>query len=151
MTLHGIVRNWGSIIHVTKGGNCCNVGDRSPAIWTSPGKTTLHIVFGDSRNGNWHILETGPLPLGEPVGIRITAEGSSVTAIIGSQTYRLKQPTRRPTGKNYKIYMADPWYEPANADIDDFEYIVDGVPVAIKEGAWRRGKRRHYKKSVVVL
>ena len=133
--LRGTVGNWGSIIHVTNAENCCNFGERSPAIWTWPGKTTLHIVFGDSTDGNWRIQETSPLPIGRPVDIRITAEGPVITATVGSETYRLTQPTRRATGNNFKIYMADPWHEPANATIDDFEYIVDGVNVPIKDTA----------------
>ena len=28
--------------------------------------------------------------------------------------------------------MSDPWYEPANAAIDDIKYVVDGVTVPIK-------------------
>jgi hypothetical protein len=133
ITLRGTVGNWGSIIHVTNAGNCCGFGERAPAIWTFPGGTTLHIVFGDATDGNWRIDSTNPLPIGRPVNVSITAKGSSITATIGSETYRRTQPTRRPTGNNYNIYMADPWYEPANAAIDDFVYIVDGVNIPIKD------------------
>lgn len=134
ITMRSTVGNWGNILHVTNTGqNCCNFGDRAPAIWTWPGKTTLHFVFGDAGDGNWHILETAPLPIGRPVNVSITAKGPSVTATVGSEIYRLTQPTRRPTGNNYTVYMADPWHEPANAAIDDFQYVVDGVNVPIKD------------------
>ena len=133
ITLRGTVRNWGSIIHVTNAGNCCGFGERAPAIWTSPGRTTLHIRFGDATDGNWGIMETGPLPIGRAVNVSIVAKGSSVITTVGNETFRLTQPTRRPTGNNYKIYMADPWYDVANAAIDDFQYIVDGVNVSIKD------------------
>jgi len=131
ITMRGTVGDWGSIIHVTKGANCCNSGDRAPGIWTSPGGTTLHIVFGDETDGNWRIDSTNPLPIGQPVNVSITAQGSSVSATIGNKTYSRTQPTRRPTGNNYNIYMSDPWYEPANATIENIKYVVDGVNVPI--------------------
>ena len=132
LTLRGTVGNWGSIIHVTNGENCCNQGQRAPAIWTWPGGTGLHVSLGDDTDGNWRINETQSLPIGQAINFNLTANGRNITLVVNNETYRLTQPTRRSTGNNYKVYMADPFYEPANAAIDDFEYVVDGVPIQIK-------------------
>ena len=56
--------NWRNIIHVTNSNNdCCNVGDRVPAIWiwccNSP---TLLIVNSIASNGNDYV-QTANIPL----------------------------------------------------------------------------------------
>ena len=49
----GVVGDWGSIVHFTYSeGNCCNFGDRGPALYLWPGTTQLHVSIGDSTNGN---------------------------------------------------------------------------------------------------
>ena len=128
ITIRGIIGIWGNIIQVSRGRN----EDRAPAIFVTPGKSTLHIVFGDETDANWRIDETDPLPIGQPVNVSISANGSDVSATVGSKTYTLKQPKRRPTGNNFTIYMSDPWTSsPANAAIDNIKYVVDGVNVPI--------------------
>ena len=41
----GVVEDWGSIVHFTyTGDNCCNFGDRAPALFFWPGTTQLHVA-----------------------------------------------------------------------------------------------------------
>ena len=48
------IQDWGSILHFTNdGGNCCNIGQRIPAVWTKKGaKNTLYISTAIGANGN---------------------------------------------------------------------------------------------------
>jgi hypothetical protein len=133
ITPRGLVGNWGSIIHVTSpaNGNCCNPGDRAPGIWFWPGDTSLHIRLGDLTDGNWGVWQTSPLPMNQTTSVRIVANGSTVNVYAGVDSIKLTQPTRRPTGNDFKIYMCDPWYDVATAQIDNFSYVVDGVAVKI--------------------
>ena len=44
---------WSNIIHFTAtGSNCCEYGDRVPAVWFYPGALRLHIIDGQPSNGN---------------------------------------------------------------------------------------------------
>jgi hypothetical protein len=132
ITPRGLVGNWGSIIHVTgDGNNCCAFGQRAPGIWFLPNATSLHVRLGDSADGNWGIDATSPLPMNKTTHFRIVANGRTVTVTCGANTYNLTQPTRRPTGNNYTIFMSDPWHAVPNAEITNFKYIVDGVEVKI--------------------
>lgn len=131
ITPRGTTGNWGNIIHVSNGGNCCDFGGRAPGIWFLPGDTSLHIRLGDAADGNWGVDRTNPLPLNQTSSVSIVAEGRNVSIQCGSQSISLTQPTRRPTGNGFIIYMADPWYDAANAEITNFKYVVDGVDVTI--------------------
>ena len=47
------VLSWGSIFHFTAtGNNCCEYGDRIPALWFNPGSFKLHLIDGHSKHGN---------------------------------------------------------------------------------------------------
>jgi uncharacterized protein (DUF427 family) len=44
---------WSNIIHFTAtGNNCCEYGDRVPAVWFYPGSLQLHIIDGQPSDGN---------------------------------------------------------------------------------------------------
>ena len=47
------VRGWANILHVTATAeNCCEYGDRIPAIWFHPNSHRLHIRDGHKTQGN---------------------------------------------------------------------------------------------------
>ena len=54
---------YANIIHLSEGGNCCNVGQRIPAVFTYNNGKTLYVssAIGDDGNygisGNWYIPE----------------------------------------------------------------------------------------------
>ena len=127
ITPKGLVSDWGSLIHVTNGDNCCNFGQRSPAIWFTPGNTQLHIRIGDTTDGNWGLGNSYALPMNVATPVSIITAGKSVIITVGKTVYTLVQPTKRPTGNNFIVYMADPWYPAMNVLISDFTYVVDGV------------------------
>eukprot|EP00731_Ephydatia_muelleri_P003055 Em0001g3055a len=52
-----------SILHFNAGNkDCCDLGNRSPAIWFYPSSTKLLVKIGDSTNGDWG-FDTDALPL----------------------------------------------------------------------------------------
>ena len=123
IVIKDIEPNWGSLFHFTvTNGDCCNFGDRLPALWLYPGGTNLHCRLGDSTEGNWGIDSDGPLPMNTPVAVRLRAMGSDVSLEIdGRVVASAKQPTYRPSGLA-TIYAGDPWYPPARATISNFCY-----------------------------
>lgn len=133
ITPHGNVQNWGSIVHVTNdpaNGNCCAVGNRSPGIWFLPGTTTIHVRPGDASDGNWGLMNTDiPLPIGVKSSFLLVAKDKTITVTTGGRTYTLTQPTKRPTGKQFHIFMADPWYDAANATVENFIFDVEDAVV----------------------
>jgi hypothetical protein len=122
ITPHSTVRNWGSIIHFTKGGDCCGTGQRIPAVWFIPGGLGMHVRFGDlAAGGNFGFDNNGYCPLGQKSSFRLECIGKSVTLTINAQTWNVTQPTTRDSGK-VTVYSADGFYEPANATITNLAY-----------------------------
>ena len=110
----------GSILHFTKEGDCCNFGQRSPAIWFVPGTTRLTVRIGDSTDGNWRI-DTDALPLHVPSKVTLECNGTSVRLTVGEKVYTATQPTYRYAG-NLIVYAGDPWHLAANAVISNLDY-----------------------------
>ena len=123
--LKGAVSNWGNIIHVTQGENWGWNGERSPGIWFWPNETAMHIVYGKDNSG---ITKTDPIPLNKKVNFNLTVAGGQVTLVLNGKTYS-QAATARATGNGFKVYMADPWHQAANATILDLKYAVGGKPV----------------------
>jgi len=130
MIIKGISGDWSNILHVTTGDNCCAPGNRRPAIWLFPGETRLHVSLGDSKDGNWAI-NTDALPLNKKINFNVTASGKQVTVTVNGKQYIHTQPNERPTGKDFTIYMADPWHYNANIKLFNFKYIMGGTPVNV--------------------
>ena len=123
--------DWGSIVHFTAGGDCCNFGDRSPGIWFQPGTTQLHVRVGDTIDGNWGI-DTDALPLNTYTPVTLVCKGADVNMTVGTNTYTAKQPTRRFSGGNLTVYAGDPWYAAANATVANLDYQILPADEAIK-------------------
>jgi hypothetical protein len=121
ITPRGIIGDWGSIVHFTKAANCCNPGDRMPAIWFFPSDLRLHIRIGDATDGNWGVDSTRRLTVGTATTFRLECRGSNVTVQIGSETINARQPSQRPTG-TANVFMGDSYYQPANCDITNFSF-----------------------------
>lgn len=117
----GIISSWGSIIHLSKGGNNNIYGDRIPAIWFQPGTNKLHICSAISNNRNYCVNENKDLPRDRFTKIRIAQvcqdscnDYRYTISIDGEQVHSIlnKNPI---TLSNVRVYMADPWGNAANA------------------------------------
>ena len=105
---NGTVGDWASILHFTNGDNCCNFGQRSPAIWFWPGTTELYVVIGNSAFGDW-ALRTDTLPLNVSTNFILQCNGTNVNLTVGKKVYNATQPTYiyRFVG-NLIVYASDP-------------------------------------------
>lgn len=129
LTVLGIQGNWTNIMRVGTGtGDCCNFGERSPAIWLWPGDTRLHIRIGDQSDGNWGI-DTAPLTIGKKTTFKLDTNGKQVTLTVDGRVTSVVQPTARATGAGLKVWMSDPIYEPANVTIENLAFVVDSKTV----------------------
>ena len=72
---------WSSILHFSAtGDNCCEYGDRIPAIWFHPGTRKLHVRDGQPSNGNDGCDPIDELPAGVPTTFRIDINEHKVSA-----------------------------------------------------------------------
>jgi hypothetical protein len=122
-----IIGDWSSILRFTyTDNNCCNIGDRSPAIWFTPGATALHCRIGDVNDGNWGI-DTSPLPMNKKSNVKITCKDNNVTIVVQNiGTFSGRQPSSRvnPNGRTLNVYAGDRFYPAANATIANVSYTI---------------------------
>jgi outer membrane protein OmpA-like peptidoglycan-associated protein len=124
LKLHGSVADWGSIVHFTAtGANCDGYGSRIPGIWTNPGQTTLHTSSGHEGNGNDN-RSTRALIIDSEVKVRLRVQGTACTVWFDGEKV-LDEPTmmgKRQEHEDVKVYVGDPWYEPANGELRNLQY-----------------------------
>jgi hypothetical protein len=120
ITPRGTVGNWGSIIHFTSDNNDYGIfGRRTPAIWFWPGGMGLHVRIGDANGDhNWGWESAAGCAVGKTSHVSLECRGKSVRLTIDSKSYSLTQPTYRYSG-NVKVYGCDPWYDAANATVEN--------------------------------
>ena len=136
IVLAGTVGGWGSIVHFTNDGNCCNFGNRSPGIWFWPGTTQLFVRIGDSTDGNWGIETTCALLLNTRTNVTLECKGADVKLTVGTTIDTAKQPTRRFSGGVLNVYAGDPWHTAANAAVYNLDYQI--LPAdGLNAGKWR--------------
>lgn len=129
----GVVSSWGSIIHVTKGENIANFGDRIPAVWFHPGNKKLHICSSVGSNRNHCVNGNADLPSNKFTNIRIsqlfrpdTNAYWYLVHVDKKLIHQIKN-TNPITLGNVKVYMANPWHSAANA-------LVKNVKVTTSQG-----------------
>jgi hypothetical protein len=122
ITARGTTGDWANIIRFAiAGGNCCDLGSRSPAIWFFPGATNLHVIIGDARDGNWGIWDAGRCPIGVATNFRLECRGDIVSVTLAGNTRQVRQPSMRAKG-NATVFMSDPYYPAAICDISNFSF-----------------------------
>ena len=126
ITPRGLSGAWTNIIRFHMNsvglGDCCGLGQRSPAIWFIPNTLGLHVRIGDATDGNWGI-NTDPIPMGQKSTFRLVCQGRSVTLTINSRTYTATQPSYRGYG-TATVWGSDPWYTPAQAAVTELCYTA---------------------------
>ena len=124
-----VVDSWGSILHLTATGtNCCNYGDRIPAVWFHPGSHRLHIRDGHGSDGNAGCDPPEELPAGATTSVRIEMRPLSVTVYYGEELRCTQSRGDRQVFEDVVVYAADPWHTPALASINRF-YLQEVEPI----------------------
>lgn len=121
VTPRELVANWSNIVHYTSSGkDCCDGGDRIPAIWFWPLSTRMHIVFGSKTDGNWHVNLEKQLPLNAATRVTVRAQGRAVQIFFnGTSALSATAPSDRPFGKAL-FYASDPWYAPMMGTVQNY-------------------------------
>ena len=121
-----IVKNWSSILHATQGGDTEHDGDSTPSIRFNPDSLTPFIC--SSVNGNKYYCYTmAALSLNEETTIQVQQIQSPENFLyyysiyINGKLIKHEINTKPQIFKNVKYYAGDPWYEPANATIKNFQ------------------------------
>ena len=120
------VSGWGNIIHFTSSttSDCCY----DPCIWFKPGTTAL-AVYVNSVNT---ITETSyELPLNVRTKVTLELNGLDMKLTVGASVYSSKQTYRRYAG-NQSVYVSDPWWQAANAEIYNLDYKI--LPAGLNAG-----------------
>lgn len=108
--------NWRNIFHVSNTNrDCCNPGDRVPAVWISPNNASLYIKASSQNNGDDGLTVSAQLPLNTPIFITIVFNKNTVkTYFSGISVGTYNFPTNIVSANSAaKFYIADPWY-PSN-------------------------------------
>ena len=136
LTLFGEIKDWSNIIHLSIGGNMGKYGDRTPTVQTVPGTTKLH--FGSSVNGKKNYnFNSEDMPVNKK--IRVVIEQKFLNNkkyqysvyIDGKQIHTVEN-KKAEEFKNVKVYVSDPWYEPANAQIENIVIENNGKHFSFK-------------------
>lgn len=138
INLKGIQSGWANIIRFnTQDGNCCTPGQRMPAIWLWPGRTSLHVRFGTTTDGNWGLWDGPSMPLNSDIQIIIKAIEENVSVEAKSidnksnfnYAWTAKHPNQRPTG-TCEVWVSDKYHVPINGTLRDLSFFnVDRTDV----------------------
>lgn len=120
--------DFANIIHFTTGGNEWKLGYRNPAIWFRP--LSLTLSFRSTINGAWNYGFTPceiKIPMHAFTEIRIEQlyvyAGNYLTTVrINGTTCERVFNIDAMHFENVTVYAADPWYQPANAIMKDYEF-----------------------------
>lgn len=119
-------RNWRCIFHVSdQDTNCCNVGNRVPAMWIYPGSTNVHFRHSTLVNGNdGPYIDQYQIPMNTPTFITIVLNSTTISFYAnGSQigtTHHFPSPLI-PAKSNAQFYMADPWHGFGDFQLKNFK------------------------------
>jgi hypothetical protein len=125
VTPHGTVSGWSNIIHFTQTGkNCCDEGDRMPAVWFYSSTTKLHIRSGRQGGGNDGCDPTDQLPIGQATKVDIRVQGGKMQVFYSGnkvcETSSYSSPTA-PSG-TMVAWAADPWHTASDATLAHLSY-----------------------------
>ena len=116
------IGGWASVLHFTRGGNCCGYGQRIPGVWVLGHR--VHFMFALSGNGNVDIA-TSPLSLKKWYHFRVTQTLSGnkyiYTIYMNNKLVAKRVNTKPQDFKNVKVYIADPWYNAQNGFVKNLK------------------------------
>jgi hypothetical protein len=115
-----VVTDWSSIVHFSAtGGNCCDYGDRVPAVYFYPGKRQLHVIDGHGAvdGGNDECVIEDELQPGISYTIRIDVHEKHVEVFFNNIMKCTEPRKDRRIFPTAQVFASDPWYDPANAVI----------------------------------
>ena len=120
-TPKGMVGEWANIIHVSAtGNNCCNYGDRVPAVWFYANTYRLHIRDGQASNGNDGCDPTDQLVVDTATTVKLEIRENGLEVFYDDVSKCSGNRGQRTVHNNARVFMPDAWHAAADGIIDDF-------------------------------
>ena len=109
---------WTNVFHFTTDGNCCNNGQRIPALWIH---STGHFHITSAVNGNGNYWKNFDFVLGKMHHITIKqyeVSGKYWYEIIidGESKFKIEN-TQPQSFSSVKLYTSDPWHNSFSSDM----------------------------------
>ena len=113
-----VVTGWGSIVHFSATGkDCCDYGDRVPAVWFHPGNRQLYVIDGHGGLGGGddecHVEDE--LQPGTQYNVRIDVHEKHVEVFLNDIMKCTEPRQDRRVFPTAQVFASDPFYDPANA------------------------------------
>merc|ERR1740124_491271 len=116
---HGTLNGLSSIIHITNGGNCCDYGTRSPALFFKSKTTFLQYVTGHNSKGDFASVASKELAIDIKSEIELRVVGRKNTLVINGVEERSRTVKERALLSNVTVYLGNPWHPAADATISN--------------------------------
>jgi len=111
--------SYSNVIHFTTGGDYGD-GYRVPAIWVRR-DNRLHVAFGDIADHN-HVWDSNALELGVETEVELVVVGRKAELFLDGVLFAVRNIRARTQLDEVKVYLSDPWYNPAAAVVRDIVY-----------------------------
>jgi len=124
------VKSWTNILHISNNegnGHYGKMGNRIPGVWFIGMTRKLHVCTGCDGQHDLCLDPPDSLPVGKKTRIIIRVEGGFFTVRYGTCKLDSWEVARRKCsvpskGQLASVYLSSPWFEAANAVIEDFVY-----------------------------
>ena len=100
--------------------NCCNYGDRVPAVWFYANTYRLHIRDGQVSSGNDGCDPTEQLTVDTATTVKLEIRENGLEVFFDGVSKCTGTRGERTVHNNARVFMPDDWHAAANGVIDDF-------------------------------
>ena len=117
-------KGWHNVLHISKGQNYGECGDRNPAVFFhEDGSGRLAVFSAINGDSNAHFITEKPLPINEWSNIKISQHLINGTYMFSidvntESLYQIENKDPR-SFKNMKVYISDPWYTAHDGEIKE--------------------------------
>merc|ERR1712098_351953 len=128
---------WGNVFQFTTGNECCDIGDRIPALFTR-NNNSLYYTTNIDDNGDYYTYSNGDINTNTWYSFEIEQNFVSDQWIntlkvmeYGTLIWNLELPNNNPlTFYNVQVYVGFNYYNPSEATIRDFQYSYNQMTKA---------------------
>lgn len=128
--LNGRTAGWTNVIHMTTGGNCCDRGNRIPAIFVHSNSNRMHITTQIDWDNNRRVDSAVLVDKADTTVVlkqKKEADNNYYYYVHVNGKQHTKQKNRMPQEwRNVKMYTSDPFYNPAKAEIKNIIFKNTG-------------------------
>jgi hypothetical protein len=123
---------WANIIHATthNDNNYHAPGRRIPGIWFYANTTKMHVRQARPGAGNDGCDSCAPLAMNAWSKVGLKLEGNTLSVSVNDKVCctNHKYAHKEEGHKDVMVYVSDPWYDAASAQVKDFNYADVHAP-----------------------